>query len=122
MRIQETEQEESSAAFISIVQFARRDETLIDPRSFDAIIEERSLKRLLLTTILEEREGRNRCLSQESRLDKSKEDPRNTLHTKVDGGPTDRSIEFERVYECLALRKRMTWFDLINRSSFRIAK
>ncbi len=51
------EQALPSSSFISTVQLEREDEELAKPRSFDAIIEERSSNSLLLTTILEDRMG-----------------------------------------------------------------
>jgi hypothetical protein len=44
--IQETEQEDSSSAFISKAQVDREDEPRRNPRSFNAIIDERSSNNL----------------------------------------------------------------------------
>jgi hypothetical protein len=72
-----------------------------------------------LTTILDNRTGRNRLVSQERRPEYFIDESRVTLQINEARGPTGRSTAFDRVYEFIALRNRIPCFDSIKAPKYR---
>jgi hypothetical protein len=52
--------------------------------------------------------------SQETREENSRDDPREALQTNEERRPTGKSTAFERIYDFIALRKRIPCFDRMN--------